>query len=201
MGCRVYNKVFDFVRMDLLCQIFPDVIYNTKKQGITMMFGGSSVVFIREIPMLATYKLHTRVISWSTKWLYVQGVFTLPASSRKRTAKRTPTHAKTGESLSVILNNVNADPGMESGSMTPSVTNVATTTINGEPICAVIYGRYVFKRKTRETVPVNEALGICGFNVEMDGEIERRRKDGWEYVRGLEHDWDKDRALKSAADV
>jgi len=166
-----------------------------------MMFGGSSVVFIREIPMLATYKLHTRVISWSTKWLYVQGVFTLPASSRKRTAKRTPTHAKTGESLSVILNNVNADPGMESGSMTPSVTNVATTTINGEPICAVIYGRYVFKRKTRETVPVNEALRICGFNVEMDGEIERRRKDGWEYVRGLEHDWDKDRALKSAADV
>ena len=190
----VYNKVFDFIRMDMVCQLFGEVIFNPKKSGITIAFGGASIVFIREIPMLRKYNLHARVISWSPKgkWLYIQGVFTLPPSKKPSTdAKR---------QLPTLLNNLNADSGIVSGTSTP--TNVATssqTTMNGETICAVIYGRYVFKRRSKETVPVNEVLGICGYS--GDEEIEKRRAEGWEYVRGLEHDWDKNRALESARQI
>jgi hypothetical protein len=119
----------------------------------------------------------------------------LPASSSKTTIVD-----EKKSQLPTLLNNVNADPGMESGTSTPSARrDVATKTYLGESICAVIYGRYVFKRKTRETVTVPEALEICGYPV--DEEMERRRAAGWEYVKGLEHDWDKDRALESARNI
>jgi hypothetical protein len=183
----------------LLSNVFPDIIYNIRKTGVTVAFGGASISFIREIPMFWKYNLHARVISWSPqgKWLYVQGVFTLPATSSKTTK---PKLDEKKSQLPTLLNNVNADPGMESGTSTPSTRRaVATKTDSGETICAVIYGRYVFKRKTRETVTVPEALEICGYPV--DGEMERRRAVGWEYVKGLEHDWDKDRALESARDI
>lgn len=191
----VYNKVFDFIRTDLMCQVFPEVIYNTKKSGISLAFGGSSVAFMKEIPMMRKYHIHARIISWSPggKWIYVQGVFTLPASKKSNatTEKR---------QLGMLINNSNADLGMASGTSTPT-THVpsSTTTMAGETICAVIYGRYVFKRK-RETVPVSEVLRICGHSGD-DGEIERKRAEGWEYVKGLEHDWDRDRALQSARDI
>ena len=180
--------------MELLCATFPDVIYDPQKLGIQMAFAGASVVFIKEIPMLRTYNLHSRIISWSPKWLYVQGVFTLPASkkSNKKPSRQMPT----------MISNLNADPGMTSGTSTPTLGGTdtpPTTTLNGETICAVIYGRYVFKRRTRETVPVQEVLELCGYT--GDDEIEKRRADGWEYVKGLEHDWEKARALQSARDI
>jgi len=169
------------------------------KTGVNIFFGGSSVVFIREIPIFSKYNLHARIISWSPqgKWLYIQGVFTLPAmNSSKRKAK---TEEKPPQ-LPSLLNIVDAGPGMGSGTSTPtSKREVPKTTELGETICAVIYGRYVFKRKTRETITVPEALEICGYPV--DGEMERRRALGWEYVEGLEHGWDKDRALESARDI
>ena len=181
--------------MDLLCQTFPEIIYDTKNLGISIAFGGASVVFIREIPMLRKYNIHARIISWSPKgkWLYVQGVFTLPSSGKSNPSKKT-------RHLPTPFNNFDADPGITSGTSTP--TNhipASTTTINGETICAVIYGRYVFKRRSRETIPVPEALGICGYT--GDEEIEKRRTEGWEYVKGLEHDWDKDRVLQSARSI
>jgi hypothetical protein len=102
-----------------------------------------------------------------------------------------------------MINNLNADPGMTSGTSTPtsssSVTAVPTTTVSGEIICAVIYGRYVFKRRSRETVPIPEVLGISGYT--GDEEIEKKRSEGWEYVKGLEQDWDRNRALQSASDI
>jgi hypothetical protein len=186
--------------MELLCHVFPEIVYDTKMAGIKLAFGGSSVVFIREIPMLWKYNVHARVISWSRKWLYVQGVFTLPASSpSSKKTNKTNSAKKEGYQLPAALNNLNADPGMSSGMSTPTtVTNasVSPTTASGEVICAVIYGRYVFKRKSRETVPVAEVLGICNYT--GDEEIEKRRAEGWEYVKGLEQDWEKERALQSA---
>jgi hypothetical protein len=188
--------------MELLCHVFPEIIYDTKKIGITMAFGGASVVFIREIPMWKKYNLHARIISWSPrgKWLYVQGVFTFPPSDPSKSS--TSKSAKPRQ-LPTMLNNLNADPGMTSGASTPtsstSVSTVPATTAAGEIVCAVIYGRYVFKRKSRETVPVPEVLGICGYT--GDEELEKKRLEGWEYVKGLEHDWDKDRALQSASNI
>jgi len=91
---------------------------------------------------------------------------------------------------------------MTSGTSTPTVDGnetLATTTLKGETICAVIYGRYVFKRRTRETVPVGEVLELCGYT--GDHEIEKKRVHGWEYVKGLEQDWEKARALQSARDI
>lgn len=88
---------------------------------------------------------------------------------------------------------------MSSGTSTPTTltgSEVSSVTNSGEIICAVIYGRYVFKRKNRETLPVAEVLSLCGYT--GDEEIERRRAEGWEYVKGLEQDWDKERALQSA---
>ena len=190
-----YNKVFDFIRMDLLCQTFPEIIYDPKKWGISIAFGGGSVVFIKEIPMLRKYNLHARIISWSPKgkWIYVQGVFTLPSSGKSNPSKQS-------RQLPTLINNFNADPGMTSGTSTPTnLIPTPTTTINGETICAVSYGRYVFKRRSRETVPVPEVLEICGYV--GDEKIEKKREEGWEYVKGLEHDWDKDRVLQSAADI
>ena len=190
--------MFDFSRMELLCQVFPEIVYDTKKAGIKLAFGGSSVVFIREIPMLWKYNVHARVMSWSRKWLYIQGVFTLPASSSS--SKKRNAGKKDSYQLPVALNNFNADPGMASGSSTPTMVTGglagSPTTASGEVICAVIYGRYVFKRKSRETVPIAEVLGICNYT--GDEEIERRRAEGWEYVKGLEQDWEKERALQSA---
>jgi hypothetical protein len=189
--------------MELLCDVFPEIIHDTKKIGITMAFGGASVVFIREIPMWKKYNLHARIISWSPrgKWLYVQGVFTLPASNpSKSSAPESPVKPR---QLATVLNNLNADPGMTSGISTPtsstSASTVPTMTTTGEIICAVIYGRYVFKRKSRETVPVPEVLGICGYT--GDEKLEKKRLEGWEYVKGLEHDWDKDRALQSTSNI
>lgn len=179
--------------MELLCDTFPDIIYDSKKFGIQLAFGGASVVFIKEIPMLRVYNLHARIISWSVKWLYVQGVFTLPASKS--------THKKQRQ-LPTMISNFNADPGMTSGTSTPTLTGTeapSTTTLNGETICAVIYGRYVFKRRNRETVPVQEVLQLCGYA--GDDEIEKRRAAGWEFVKGLELDWEKARALQSAKDI
>jgi len=57
----------------------------------------------------------------------------------------------------------------------------------------------VFKRKSRETVPVQEVLRICGYPGDED--MEKKRVEGWEYVKGLEHDWDRDRALQSTVCV
>ena len=173
--------------MDLLCQTFPQIIYNTSGLGITMAFAGASVVFIKEIPMLRIYHLHARIISWSHKWLYVQGVFTLP-SSRKPTKK---------PELPTLPNNLDADFAVPLGTSTPTLTGGSApgTLLNGEVICAVIYGRYVFKRKSSETVPVSMALENCGYS--GDGEIEKKRAEGWEYVKGLEQDWEKDKALLS----
>ena len=181
--------------MDLLCQTFPEIIYDTKNWRISIAFGGASIVFIREIPILRKYNLHARIISWSPKgkWLYVQGVFTLPSSGKSNASKQT-------HQLPSPINNFDADRGITSG--TSTATNFIpppTTTINGETICAVIYGRYVFKRRNRETVPVPEVLEICGYT--GDENIEKKREEGWEYVKGLEHDWDKDRALQSARDI
>jgi hypothetical protein len=175
--------------MDLVCQLFPQIIYDIKRLGITMAFGGSSVVFIREIPMLRTYHLHARVISWSNKWIYVQGVFTLPP--------RKGQSSKPARQLPTLLNNINADPGITSGTSTPQTTprSVASTLPNGEVICAVIYGRYVFKRKTKETVPVPKALEICGYI--DNSEVEKKRIEGWEYVKGLDQNWDPDTAFSS----
>ena len=181
--------------MDLLCQTFPEIIYNTEKWGISMAFGGASVVFIKEIPILRKYNLHARIISWSPngKWLYIQGVFTLPSSRKSNPSKQT-------RHLPTLINNFNADPGMTSGTSTPTnVIPTPTTTINGETICAVIYGRYVFKRRNRETVPVPEVLEICGYT--GDENVEKKREEGWEYVKGLEYYWDKDKALQSARDI
>lgn len=162
-----------------------------------MAFGGASVVFVREIPILRKYNVHARVVSWSRKWLYIQGVFTLPASS---SSNNTKSEKKGSYQLPATLNNIIADPGMSSGTSTPTTitggSSVGPTTASGEIICAVIYGRYVFKRKSRETIPVGEVLGICGYT--GDQEIERRRAEGWEYVKGLEQDWEKERALESA---
>lgn len=144
--------------------------------------------------MLRKYNLHARIISWSPngKWLYIQGVFTLPSSGKSNPSKQP-------RQLLTPINSINGDPGMASGTSTP--TNIIThrTTTNGETICAVIYGRYVFKRRNRETVPVHEVLEICGYT--GDEKIEKKRAEGWEYVKGLEHDWDKDRALQSATDL
>jgi hypothetical protein len=200
---RVYNKDFDFIRMELLCHLFPDVIYDSKTFGIKLAFGGASVVFVREIPMWRKYNLHARITSWSPrgKWLYVQGVFTLPPS-------KTSKFSANPRQLPTMINNLNADPGMVSGTSTPTSSapnslsvrsTIPTTTATGEVICAVIYGRYVFKRRSRETVPIPEVLGICGYT--GDEEIEKKRLEGWEYVKGLEHDWDRERALQSARDV
>jgi hypothetical protein len=158
------------------------MIYGNRN-GINFAFGGVSVVFLREIPILWKYHLHARVISWSTKWLYIQGVFTLPSTTGPN---------KTLPSLPPMINNLAADSGM---SGTSSPVGVSSMTDSGETICAVIYGRYCFKRKTRETVPVNEVLRICGYTIDKD--LEKRRVDGWKYVKGLEHDWDKERALQS----
>jgi hypothetical protein len=191
----VYNKVFDFIRTDLMCQVFPEVIYNTKNSGISLAFGGSSIVFIKEIPMMRTYHVHARIISWSPggKWIYVQGIFTLPASKKSNTMTKKQQFA--------LINDVNADPGMASGTSTPTAyIPSSTTTMAGETICAVVYGRYVFKRKRRETVPVPDVLRICGYTG-YDDEIERQRAEGWEYVKGLELDWNRDRALHSARDI
>lgn len=184
--------MFDFVRTDLMCQTFAEIFYNPKKVGVTVAFGGCSVVFIKEIPMFAKYNLYARIISWSPKgkWLYIQGVFTLPGKQTSRTT--TPTKQKLSASVSNI-----ADPAVDSGMSTP--TSAIPTTANGATICAVIYGRYVFKRKTRETVPVSEALRICGYTI--DDDIEKKRLEGWEYVQGLEHDWERDRALQSARNI
>jgi hypothetical protein len=57
----------------------------------------------------------------------------------------------------------------------------------------------VFKRKCKETVPIPEVLEICGYT--GDEELEKKRLEGWEYVKGLERDWEKDRALQSASDI
>jgi len=184
--------------MDLLCQILPDIIYSQKKHGIMIAFGGSSVVFIREIPMFSVYKLHGRIISWSPngKWLYIQGVFTLPA--KKSIQKRTENGPA---QLPISVNNFDADLATASGTSSPAIAGevASPTTLSGEKICAVIYGRYVFKRPTRETVPVPEVLAIYGYT--GDQEIEKKRAEGWEYVKGLEHDWHRDRALHSARDI
>ena len=108
--------------------------------------------------------------------------------------------AKSEDKPPPLLNIVDADPGTGSRTSIPTgKREVPKTTESGETICAVIYGRYVFKRKTRETITVPEALEICGYPV--DGEMERRRALGWEYVKGLERDWDTDRALESARDI
>src|SRR5579862_6233342 len=184
----VYNKVFDYIRTELLCQTFPDVMFNMKTLRLAIAFGGSSVVFIREIPMFAKYHLYARIISWSPKgkWLYVQGVFTLPGKQKDSHKRKLP---PAGVNL--------VDPALDSGAQTP--VRGLPTTENGETICAVIYGRYVFKRSTRETLPVQEVLKICGYT--GDDEIEKKRIEGWEYVQGLEHDWDRDRALKSVSGI
>jgi hypothetical protein len=60
----------------LLSNVFPDIIYNIRKTGVTVAFGGASISFIREIPMFWKYNLHTRVISWSPqgKWLYLRSI-------------------------------------------------------------------------------------------------------------------------------
>ena len=178
--------------MELLCATLPDVIYDPKGMGIRTAFAGTSVVFIKEIPMLTVYNLHSRIISWSPKWLYVQGVFTLPAPKKSKKYRELPT----------VINNLNADLGITSGTSTPTLSGTvmaSTTTLNGETICAVIYGRYVFKRRTGETVPVEEVLALCGYT--GDDEIEKRRADGWKYVKGLEHDWERTRALQSAMNI
>jgi hypothetical protein len=163
-------------------------MYNTRKLKMRVAFGGSSVVFIREIPMFAKYNLYARIISWSPKgkWLYVQGVFTLPAKQKSQGKPKLP-----AAGMNIV------DPALDSGTSTPDLG--IPTTVEGETICAVIYGRYVFKRVTRETVPLQEILRICGYT--GDEEIEKKRLEGWQYVQGLEHDWDRDRTLQSVSGI
>jgi hypothetical protein len=170
-----------------MCQCFAQVFYESQNVGVKVAYGGTSIVFVKEIGMLRKYKLHARVISWSPKWVYVQGVFTLPANG-----------AAFGLELPSATSNPNADPVTVSGTSTP--VSKAGVTVKGETVCAVAYGRYVFKETSGKTMPMADVLKLCGYTGD-DEEIERRRVEGWEYVQGLEHDWDKDRVLQSASDI
>jgi len=143
--------------------------------------------------MLTKYNLHARILSWSNKWIYIQGVFTMPG---KKTVKRVADQTRTGF---LSNNDNNPDSGTLERSERSVHERIKTTTESKEIICAVIYGRYVFKRKSRETVSVSEALTVCGYN--LDEEMEKRRAKGWEYVKGLEFDWERIRALKSVEGI
>ncbi|KAF5026928.1 hypothetical protein F66182_958 [Fusarium sp. NRRL 66182] len=133
----------------------------------TMVLGGTTCTWRKEIKPYARYEIWTRILSWDEKWLYVVTHFVKPGVFHPDEYVMQP-HKTTRA----------GKRGKEDVD--------ATKTVYASSVA-----RYVFKNN-RKTIPPAEALGECGLLPEDDlsmAEVEKRRAHDLA-VGKLEAGWD-----------
>jgi len=171
-----YAKNLDIARMTSCIQnlgVFLSV-------GGFMPLAGANYLFLKEIPMLSSYEMRSKIGSWDEKWIYIVTEFT--------TRPGAPKGAK-AELAADYSTRLNIDrPGHKRYSQ--AVRGDGTVTH------CVAVSKYCFKLG-RLTVPPRIALCICGFGADRqnwirsaalqeNGELRRFLEGGWREQSG----WD-----------
>ncbi|KAF7712324.1 Uncharacterized protein PECH_003591 [Penicillium ucsense] len=90
-----YFSDLDINRIHLLTRVFkgagdlslrpprPTTAPNDRPKKMRILLGGTCCSFRREIKPYAAYEIHSRVLAWDEKWLYVVSYFVKPGSARK----------------------------------------------------------------------------------------------------------------------
>jgi hypothetical protein len=95
-----YFSDLDVHRIHLLTRLFkgagdlslrparPNVAREDRPKKMRVLLGGTCCSFRREIKPYAAYEIHSRVLAWDEKWLYVVSYFVKPASAAKMASLR-----------------------------------------------------------------------------------------------------------------
>jgi hypothetical protein len=132
----------------------------------TMILGGTTCTWRKEIKPYARYELWTRVLSWDEKWLYIVTHFVKPDVFHPDEYVMQPGRKAAKRREKEDLNTLGS-------------------------VYASSVARYVFKNN-RRTIPPEEALRVCGLlpnDKDSLADIEKIRADGLAIGR-LEAGWD-----------
>ncbi|EPS29070.1 hypothetical protein POX_f08124 [Penicillium oxalicum] len=96
-----YFSDLDINRIHLITRLFkgagdlslrpdrPNVAPEDRPKKMRVLLGGTCCSFRREIKPYAAYEIHSRVLAWDEKWLYVVSYFVKPGSARKMASLQT----------------------------------------------------------------------------------------------------------------
>ena len=163
----------DHSRIQLLATLFKTVIDpglragptpDGKLGGLKAALGGTSCIFRREIRLGQRYEIHSRLLCWDEKWIYIVSHFVRPGGSGNR--------ATASDGLS---------PGEKNMAMGERIGNAADRAIFASAI-----SKYVFKqgRKTILPMAVLDELGMLpGATTKDREEVMRLNAAGEEIAR------------------
>jgi len=76
----VYAKALDHARMEISMFQFGQLFRVSK---FSALLGGTSFLFLKEIPMFTRYSVETMLVAWSDRWFFELHRFSLPMSHKK----------------------------------------------------------------------------------------------------------------------
>ncbi|KAF7377374.1 Peptidase A1 domain-containing protein [Mycena sanguinolenta] len=154
MSNSSYAKVLDSARFRFAAASFPNIF----RSGGWMALAATHFHFIREIPMLSSYEVRTRIGAWDGKWIWCVSRFVKPLPKNARTK------SKSGSVLSP-----GSDPEIESNSEGPDTLSRAllqcaskTTEPDGAMLYCVAVSQLCCKHG-RITIPPALVLAANGF--------------------------------------
>ncbi|KAM4065467.1 hypothetical protein HRG_004227 [Hirsutella rhossiliensis] len=79
-----YFSDLDESRIRLLARIFPDC-FSFSGGNLSVLMGGTSCIFFKAIAPFQSYEVHSQILRWDDKWLYIASWFLMPGGSRRLT--------------------------------------------------------------------------------------------------------------------
>ena len=146
--------------------LVPVTALRVLKSQYLIGHAASSLRFLNEIPMFATYYIYTRFLTWSPdgQHLYYQSVFTIKGRKKSRAVE------------DKVFKEI------------PSIIP------DDEIICAISYVRNQIISANGKRMTMEELLKEEGYEP-YNERVQKIKDEGWEYVKDLHVAWDKEIAL------
>ncbi|KAG7440731.1 uncharacterized protein BT62DRAFT_909821 [Guyanagaster necrorhizus] len=173
-----YAKTLDSVRFRWACKYAPQLF----REGVDgyIPLAATHFLYIREIPMLASYEVRLTVGSWGDKWMYAIGKFvTKPKKGRKTGKKVAPSPASSvfNGPIRTPADDITAPTPLEASTPLLSTADhpadlrklaAKLATTHEEPDSAIVHcisiSQFCFKIG-RITIPPALVLAINGFSI------------------------------------
>ena len=163
---RSYQKICDIKRTGHTHKLAPVTALRVLKSQYLIGHAASSLRFLHEIPVFATYYVYTRFLTWSPDGLhlYYQTIFTIKGRKKSRTVE------------DKVFKEI------------PSIIP------DDEIICAISYVRNQIISANGKRMNLEEILKDEGYDP-YNERVQKIKDEGWEYVKDLHVAWDKEMAL------